>query len=314
MGLFLYYSQSVSQLNLDDSDEFLMKRRDFFKLVSLPLLVCSCAKPLSHLADKQEGSALLGALELEDISPDAPIKDQHFHNLSKKNVNFDADYPDDVLCPVHQRSMLDSVIKKFRMSQRHIGNGNFNLTSMDEFFNSLKYAPSSERLTKEEIKFIEELFYFDAKKYGFYGEKVFKDFSFSVAKKDMVKVPHSGHYLKNGESLETYNKIIKDVGSTLILTSGVRAMAKQYHLFLEKVALSNYNFSRASRSIAPPGYSFHGHRDFDIGKIGFGPGNFTDEFSSTQEFKKLIDLGYVDIRYEEENNLGVRYEPWHIKV
>ena len=166
MGLFFVLFTKYVTIKIDDSDEFLMKRRDFFKLVSLPLLVCSCAKPLSHLADKKEGSALLGALNLEDISPGSPIKDQHFHNLSKKNVNFDADYPDDVLCPVHQRAMLDSVIKKFRMSQRHIGNGNFNLTSMDEFFNSLKYAPSSERLTKEEIKFIEELFYFDAKKYG----------------------------------------------------------------------------------------------------------------------------------------------------
>jgi zinc D-Ala-D-Ala carboxypeptidase len=25
-------------------------------------------------------------------------------------------------------------------------------------------------------------------------------------------------------------------------------------------------------------------------------------------------LGYVQIRYTEDNRLGVRFEPWHIKV
>ena len=50
------------------------------------------------------------------------------------------------------------------------------------------------------------------------------------------------------------------------------------------------------------------------GKIGFGKRNFTADFSNTEEFKRLTDLGYVNIRYPENNPFGVRYEPWHIKV
>ena len=54
--------------------------------------------------------------------------------------------------------------------------------------------------------------------------------------------------------------------------------------------------------------------DFDVGKNGLGEMNFTADFSHTDEFRRLINLGYVDIRYTDSNQLGVRYEPWHIKL
>ena len=47
-------------------------------------------------------------------------------------------------------------------------------------------------------------------------------------------------------------------------------MVKQMHLFLAKPRQSNGNLSKASSSLAPPGYSFHGIGDFDVGKIGLG--------------------------------------------
>ena len=55
-------------------------------------------------------------------------------------------------------------------------------------------------------------------------------------------------------------------------------------------------------------------RDFDVGKYGLGEQNFTANFSSTEEFQRLIRLGYVDIRYTDDNRFGVRFEPWHIKL
>ena len=94
----------------------------------------------------------------------------------------------------------------------------------------------------------------------------------------------------------------------------MRGLAKQYHLFLRKAVETQGNLSRAARSLAPPGYSFHAVGDFDIGKLGLGSENFTDRFAETEEFSKLIDLGYVDIRYPESNPFGVRHEPWHIKI
>jgi len=89
---------------------------------------------------------------------------------------------------------------------------------------------------------------------------------------------------------------------------------KQLQLFLSKLDLSNGNLSLASRSLAPPGHSYHGIGDFDVGKKGFGKRNFTADFAMTEEYNKLIKLKYVDLRYTENNQVGVRYEPWHIKV
>ncbi len=111
-----------------------------------------------------------------------------------------------------------------------------------------------------------------------------------------------------------FNQLEKDVGPNLVLTSGVRSVVKQLQLFLAKLESSKGNLSLTSRSLAPPGHSYHGIGDFDVGKKGYGKLNFTSEFSNTTEYKKLIELKYVDIRYTKDNSVGVRYEPWHIKV
>jgi hypothetical protein len=74
------------------------------------------------------------------------------------------------------------------------------------------------------------------------------------------------------------------------------------------------SLSLASRSLAPPGYSYHGIGDFDVGQVGLGADNFSQRFTTTRVYRKLKDLGYMKIRYVEDNMLGVRFEPWHIKV
>ena len=38
----------------------------------------------------------------------------------------------------------------------------------------------------------------------------------------------------------------------------------------------------------------------------------TSRFARTEEFKKIKELEYVDVRYTINNKDGVRYEPWHI--
>ena len=74
------------------------------------------------------------------------------------------------------------------------------------------------------------------------------------------------------------------------------------------------NLSLASRQIAPPGYSFHGISDFDVGQVGYGAANFTERFMYTDVYRRLESLGYLTLRYPQDNLLGVRFEPWHIKV
>jgi LAS superfamily LD-carboxypeptidase LdcB len=106
----------------------------------------------------------------------------------------------------------------------------------------------------------------------------------------------------------------KDVGNRLVLTSGVRSIVKQTLLFLNKAEKHRGNLSLASRSLAPPGFSYHGIGDFDVGQIGYGIANFTERFATTDVFNRLQKLEYVKLRYSSENHLGVRFEPWHIHV
>jgi LAS superfamily LD-carboxypeptidase LdcB len=129
-----------------------------------------------------------------------------------------------------------------------------------------------------------------------------------------MKIPETGNYLYRGLAVETYEKLRNDIGNNVILTSGIRSVTKQLHLFLNKALKNGGNLSLASRSLAPPGYSFHSIGDFDVGQVGFGANNFTEHFTNTSVYHRLADLGYVNFRYNRNNMLGVRYEPWHIKL
>ncbi len=168
--------------------------------------------------------------------------------------------------------------------------------------------------TDEELRFLEMIFYEEAQHYGFFGKKPLKKFTKRINKKEVYKVPYTGNYLYKGGPLETFERIKQQVGEQLILTSGVRGVMKQFLLFLNKVYKADGNLSLASRSLAPPGYSFHGIGDFDVGQVGFGAANFTERFTKTEIYERLNELGYLKLRYHEQNLLGVRFEPWHIKI
>jgi LAS superfamily LD-carboxypeptidase LdcB len=168
--------------------------------------------------------------------------------------------------------------------------------------------------SRGELNFLEELFFTSARRYGFFGQKVQDQITAVVPKKDRYKVPYTGHFLYRGESFKLYQKVRNDLGREIVLSSGIRSIVKQSYLFLAKTIQTGGNLSRASRSLAPPGHSFHGVGDFDVGKKGFGLRNFTTAFARTKEFRRLVELGYVAMRYPQGNLLGVRFEPWHIKV
>lgn len=198
--------------------------------------------------------------------------------------------------------------------QSVVGHGNFNVISWDQ---SLRFARNYDRIgafTRAELDFIEKLFFIDAGSLRFYGDKVVTQLSTSIAKRDIQKIPATGHYLFRGDAIKTYQKIRQDIGDSIVLTSGIRSIVKQIYLFLNKAVKVDGNLSLASYSLAPPGHSYHAIGDFDVGKKNFGTKNFTREFADTDEFKYLSDLGYFDIRYPQNNPYGVRYEPWHIKV
>ncbi len=263
------------------------------------------AMPLRLFADEQKPNAAA------PVPPADPLLAQ---KIQEKIDHYNRDFDDDIYIGKERLPLLQAVLNRLNRVQNFVGYGRFNLLSFDELLKAAADDKDTGPFTKEELSFIEEIFFTDAKKYGFYGEKVTNALTTVVPMSDTIKIAGSGHFLYRGKPEELYNVLLRDVGDGIVLTSGIRAVVKQLHLFLAKSVQCEGNLSRASRSLAPPGHSFHGVSDFDVGKIGWGYRNFTDQFAETELFKKLIDLGYVDIRYTRTNPYGVRFEPWHIKV
>ena len=218
-----------------------------------------------------------------------------------------------VLSPEDYR-ILCTVTRRLQRLQASAGHGNFALMDFDTALNHVRYDDHVGCFTPLEIEFMEKIFHQDARLYGFMGAKPLQQITDGVQKNKFTKIPGTGNYLFTGRPLVTYRKMCDDVGRELILTSGIRGIIKQFYLFFRKAVSTQGNLSLASRSLAPPGYSYHGISDFDVGSVRLGSDNFTRLFTRTNVFKKLQDLDYVHLRYTEMNKLGVRFEPWHIKV
>jgi len=243
-----------------------------------------------------------------------PAPGLNLNQYLAKMQDFEAAHREDIFVPDEQLQTLVATFKRLDRVQSLVGHGNFNIVSFDD---ALKFSRSYSAVgvfKTAETEFIESIFSADALDYGFFGNRVINDLTSVVNRRDSVKIGNTGHYLFRGDAEVLYQKLQADLDDKVVLTSGIRNIVKQTHLFLAKTIQSEGNLSRASRSLAPPGHSFHGIGDFDVGKIGFGSKNFTEQFAKTAEFSRLVELGYIDMRYPEDNLLGVRYEPWHIKV
>lgn len=257
-----------------------------------------------------KASLLVPVMGLAAQKPNYSINDKHI----KDGVDDSIIIHRDEKASIEELMLLKSINKKLIDARRIVGYGKYNLLSFDECLYYLRnYSPLG-GFSKKEIEKIEELFSKNAKLYGFFGQKVTASLTTTINKKETMKIPYTGHYLFKGDATKLYDKLKKEVGDSVILTSGIRGVIKQTQLFLTKVMKTHGNLSLASRSLAPPGYSYHGVGDFDVGKVGFGYKNFTQDFAKTDEYKRLMDLGYIQIRYTKNNPYGVRYEPWHVKV
>lgn len=319
-----------------------MNRRDFFKVMSRGALAGSAVGaswPIVADTGKfltaprfLEDSALTPAqvrTSIEHLMTSPPdrevyLKEFQKHQVSAQELNlnqylakmhdFENAHREDIFVPGEQFEILVSSFKRLDRVQGLVGHGNFNIVSFDDVLRYSRNYSAVGAFEVAEIDFIASVFAADALDYGFFGSRVVGELTSVVAQRDSVKVGNTGHYLFRGEAEKLYRKLHSDLGGSVVLTSGIRNIVKQTHLFLAKTIQSEGNLSRASRSLAPPGHSFHGVGDFDVGKIGFGSKNFTEQFARTDEFHRLVELGYIDMRYPEDNLLGVRYEPWHIKV
>ncbi len=279
-----------------------MKRRGFLKTIFSGLLVAGLAPEV------------LAEVARIPPTPAPESCDSHIKDYLYKIRHFDDHHEDDFCLDRKGCGLLKSSVKRLKCLQRTVGHGNFCLIGFDDALKIARNYSRVGRFTRAELEFLEMIFYESASLYGFFGEKPLGNLTERIQRRRVVKIPHTGNYVYKGLPLDTYRKVENVLGSQVVLTSGIRSIIKQFLLFLSKAHKSKGNLSLASRSLAPPGYSFHGIGDFDVGQVGFGVANFTERFTRTRVFRRLADLGYVRLRYEKDNMLGVRFEPWHVKV
>lgn len=279
-----------------------MHRRTFLHTLTAAALLLHGVdtRAAVSVADDELSAGLVGEEGVRDHLQRSQLPDLHYSN--------------DIFIDAAQRPTLLQLQQRLERLQRQVGHGNFSLIGVDEMRLYARNYPAVGELTAAELGLMEQLFYADAGSYGFYGEKPLTRLTANIERRAIYRQEGSSQYLFRGEAQGIYKKIQQALGEQLVLTSGVRGVVKQMYLFLSKAVAFDGNLSLASRSLAPPGYSFHGVGDFDVGKRGWGSRNFTPEFAATDECKRLQQLGYITMRYPQENPLGVRYEPWHIKV
>ncbi len=265
------------------------------------------------LGDGIFGSAWAADFAIADPLP-PPHQDGHVKDYLIKMRDFNAHHQHDILLEDPDLRLLKSTVRRLRQLEAILGHGNFYLLNFDDALNNARYYSKVGGFTKDEIAFLEMLFYQDASCYGFQGPKPLQHITDRIDRSKAVRIPQTGNYVYQGASLETFTRIRKDVGDQVVLTSGLRSIPKQFLLFLNKAYQHRGNLSLASRSLAPPGYSFHGIGDFDVGHAKLGSDNFTLRFTETDVYRQLQDLGYIELRYHQDNQLGVRFEPWHIKI
>jgi hypothetical protein len=278
----------------------MMRRREFLKTLAMSIFGGGIAFGIP---------ARVAALNLSFENLDDYTRD-YIHRMK----NFNEPHHNDVYVDRADFKTFLSTLKRLRNLQEIVGHGNFSILNFEDGLRISRKYHEIGNFSKAEIEFMEKIFNTEAQQYGFYGQKPFKRITDRIKGKEIVKVPYTGNYLYKSVSIQTFKKIKKEVGSEIILTSGIRGIMKQFLLFLNKAYKSNGNLSLASRSIAPPGFSYHAVGDFDVGQTGFGIANFTEHFTSTNVYKRLSELGYLKLRYPQENLLGVRFEPWHIKL
>lgn len=240
---------------------------------------------------------------------DSSIKD-YLHKMK----NFDQTHRADILLDERDRDVFSSVVERLNTLQSFYGHGDFQTLGFERGLSVARYYSEIGEFTRKETAFMEKIFYTDARVYGFFGNKPLKEITDEIRIDEVIKVPYTGNHLYRGQPLDTYRRIKEKLGDDVILTSGIRGVMKQFLLFFNKAYSKTGNLSLASRSLAPPGYSFHGIGDFDVGQVGLGYFNFTARFITTKVYRRLSELGYLKLRYPDMNLLGVRFEPWHIEI
>ena len=134
----------------------------------------------------------------------AELDNTRVEQYLKKIRHFDAIFASDIQLDPRYESLLLRTAAHLVQVESYTGHGNFNLMSLDEMIKAGKNFPKTRAFQADELNFIEEVFFANPNRYGFFGKKVSRDITDFIPKKDVAKISNSGHYLLKGESLNLY--------------------------------------------------------------------------------------------------------------
>ena len=296
-----------------------ISRRDLLKTVPLGGLALLLDGPGALRCARQViATATPPQTDTESIDP---IADEGAHHRSEhdplnKTRDFDRTYADDYLLAESRLELLAATADKLERAVRVIGPWAFQPRLLRRPAALRPPLRRDRRLLAEpRLQFLDEIFYTDAELYGFHGQQ-------GPGRADL---PGSTSAMSSGSprpvttccgenrSRGTRGSA-RTWGRNVFLTSGVRGVVKQYQLFLSKAVTTGGNLSQASRSLAPPGYSYHAIGDFDVGRVGFG---------SEELHRRLRRDGGVPQAHRprlrghplhRDQPLWRAPEPWHIKI
>ena len=194
----------------------MIKRRDFLKTLTTVTLGCGFAP-----------FALAAPSTKDHKHPPNPGRTFSQPYLSKIKY-YNRHHGDDIFLKPEELRLLKKAVRRLFRIQQTVGFGNFYLLSFDETLKISRTYASVGSFRSSEVEFLERIFYSDATGYGFYGKKPLTNITDALDQARIVKVPNNHNYLYKGESLETYERIKKDVGDRAILTSGLRGISKQF--------------------------------------------------------------------------------------
>ena len=148
----------------------------------------------------------------------------------------------DILLPKNDWPVLQTTLDRFSRIQANVGFGNFCLLGFDDSLQIARNYPKVGAFTHREIAFLDKLFHTDARTYGFLGQKTFHKLSDSIVESKIQKISGTGNYLFKGLPQQIYQQVSHDIGEGVVLTAGIRGMAKQFYLFLGKIKKNRRQF------------------------------------------------------------------------
>ena len=150
-----------------------MNRRSFIKSVGLGLLVGN----VQLVADsfyKQKDKFIKDYIMLERCP-------------SKKTLEQVIKPKKDIVYTGDKYRVLKRTFYRLKRIQRTIGYGHFNIINYEDALKVARRYSKIGAFTKEEVDFLEELFYANAANYGFFGEKVLDKITDKISKRDTKK-------------------------------------------------------------------------------------------------------------------------------